>query len=173
MKQMMKKAIKTMLCTMLVLGLVLNVAESMTMRVYAAEELGTTKNVDMLNVELMDMSAVKPPVNNAKTVLVNCEILYAMNTSGLQVSISTGCGNGAATYLGVKDIKIEKKVWYGWQTVATGSGGQQSNCSIMGVQFNYANMTVGETYRISCVHYGDYNGYHELSNQTSAFVFSY
>ena len=156
---------------MLAFGIIFGGVKPLTMHVYAAESLGPSKNVDALHVELMDMVGVKPIEGGAKTALVNCEILFSKNASGLHVEITTGCGNGMASYLGVKDIKIEKKVWYGWQTIATAAGAQQSNCSIMGLQFDYANVTAGETYRISCVHYGDYNGYHEVSGQTSAFVY--
>ncbi len=171
MKRKMKKTIKTMLCTMLALSFILTGTNCFTMDVYAAEQIGATKNVDLLEAELMDISELKPSVNNAKTALTDCTISFSKNSSGLHIEIKTGCGNGMASYLGVKDVKIEKKVWYGWQTIATGSGGQQSNCSIMGISIDYPNVTAGETYRISCVHYGDYDGYHELANNTGAFVY--
>ncbi len=167
----MKKTIKAVLCTILAMGLLLGGVNTYTVQVYAAEEVGATKNVDVLDVELMDLSGVKPSVNNTRTALTGCEILFSKNSSGLHIEITTGCANGMASYLGVKDIKIEKKVWYGWQTIATAAGAQQSNCSIMGLQFDYANVTAGETYRITCVHYGDYDGYHELANNTGAFVY--
>ena len=172
MKRKMKTMIQKMLCATLAVGLLLGGVDVLSMDVYAAE-ISETKNVDVIEVEVMDLSDFKPSINNTRTALNDCTILFTKSSAGLHVEITTGCANGTASYLGVKDIKIEQKVWYGWKTVATSSGAQQSNCSITGLQFNYANVTVGETYRISCVHYGDYDGYHELSNQTSGFVFSY
>lgn len=164
--------IHKMLCIALAIGLVFAGNETWTLEAHAAE-LGTAGNVDVLEVELMNMSDVKIPENHIKTALFNCQILHSHSAAGLHVEITTSCANGTASYLGVKDIKVEQKVWYGWKTIATGSGAQHSNCSTMGLEFDYANVTVGETYRISCVHYGDYDGYHELSNQTSEFVFNY
>lgn len=170
MKRKMKLLIKKGLCALLTAGLLIAGADTLAMETQAAE-LGTSGNVDVLEVELMDMFDKEPSLNNTRTALNECTISFVKNSSGLHIEITTGCANGIASYLGVKDIKIEQKVWYGWKTIATGSGGQQSNCGIMGVQINYANVTVGETYRISCVHYGDYDGYHELSNNTGEFVY--
>ena len=172
MKRKMKKTIQSVLCAILTIGVLCAGADALTLEAHA-EELSSSKNVDVLEIEMIDMSGFKPSGNNAKTALNNCSILRSHSSAGLHIEISTGCANGVASYLGVKDVKIEQKVWYGWKTIATGSGGQQSNCGIMGISIDYPNVTVGETYRISCTHYGYYDEYVELSNQTSEFVFSY
>ncbi|MBQ4259003.1 MAG: hypothetical protein IJB84_01905 [Lachnospiraceae bacterium] len=170
MKRRMRVVIQKVLCAMMAACVLFAGADSMMMKAQAAE-LGVAGNVDVLESELIDMTGIKPTINGAKTALVNCTISFSKSSSGLHIEITTGCGNGVASYLGIKDVKIEQKVWYGWKTIATGSGGQQSNCSIMGISIDYPNVTAGETYRISCVHYGNYDGYHELSNQTSEFVY--
>ena len=172
MKSKMRKLIRITLCSAMTMCLLIAGADALAMEA-RAEELTTSSNVDVLEIELMDMTGVLVPENGARTALINCTILHSHSSAGLHIEINTGCGNGVASYLGVKDVKIEQKVWYGWKTIATGNGGQQSNCGIMGIQIDYANVTVGETYRISCVHYGDYDGYHELSNNTGEFVFNY
>ena len=170
MNRKVRKVFQKVLYATLVSCVLFAGTDVMSMKVQAAE-LGAASNVDILESELIDMTGVKPVTNNVRTALVNCTISLSKSSAGLHIEIKTGCGNGMASYLGVKDVKIEQKVWYGWRTIATGSGGQQSNCSIMGISIDYPNVTAGETYRISCVHYGDYDGYHELSNNTGEFVY--
>ena len=44
---------------------------------------------------------------------------------------------------------------------------------MMAVCITYANAVKDATYRISCVHYADVNGYMEGTNDTGAFVYTY
>lgn len=76
--------------------------------------------------------------------------------------------------MGVKDIKIQKKTWYGgWTTVAISEGKEVSDRSIMGITILYSNAVKDATYRIKCIHYGDVNGYIEGENDSGEFVFTY
>lgn len=91
----------------------------------------------------------------------------------MHIDISTGVV-GTASVLGVKDIKIWKKTWYGgWDLVATSSGGESYNRTLTGVSILYANAVKGATYKITCVHYGNVDGYIEGENDSGAFVFNF
>lgn len=107
----------------------------------------------------------------ARTTLTNCFILYSCSEDGLEVDISTGAAR-TASVLGVKDIKVEQKVWYGWKTVLTSDGYEVYNRASSGCSFVY-DAEVGETYRISCVHYGTVDEYTEIENDTGSFEFQY
>ena len=64
--------------------------------------------------------------SQARTMMVDCYISICSSEAGMHIEIST-CTVDMASVLGVKDIKIMKKVWYGWKTVATSNGGEVYN----------------------------------------------
>ena len=113
----------------------------------------------------------------SRAVLSDCTIVIGFGDSGMRISIFTGASD-IVPVLGVKDIKVEQKVWYGWKTVAVASGGQFTDTSGMSYGVTYTNAIKGETYRVSCVHYADltYDGvesFTEGTNCTGEFVFTY
>ena len=136
-----------------------------TAQAASAEEVETLKAEVLTEVEFA-------PDNKARTMMVDCVISICFSEAGMHLEIST-CTVGTASVLGVKDIKIMKKVWYGWKTVAISDGGEVYDHSMMGVDVLYANAEKDETYRVTCVHYADVDGYEEGTNDTGAFVFTY
>ena len=107
-----------------------------------------------------------------RTALHNCFINVDCSSDGMLVDFNTSCST-VASVVGVTDIKIQKKVWYGWSTVATSSGGERENSISYSGHILYEDAEYGATYRVSCVHYGDVDGYEEQDNQTENFVFTY
>lgn len=128
--------------------------------------------VEALEAELME-NPVWPSDVHARTMLTECIISVSGNDEAMCINIVTG-SVGTASVLGVKDIKIYKKNWLGlWTLVATSSGGEGYNCSISGVSIKYANAVKDATYKITCIHYGDVDGYIEGENDSGAFVYSF
>lgn len=107
------------------------------------------------------------------TMLADCIIGVSGASDGMHIDISTGTV-GKASVLGVKDVKIYKKTWYGgWDYVAYSSGGEAKDCGTILINILYANAVKDATYKITCVHYGNVDGYTEGSNDSGAFVFTY
>lgn len=107
------------------------------------------------------------------TMLADCIIGVSCASDGMHIDISTGTV-GISSVIGVKDVKIQKKTWYGgWKTVAVCSGSESYDRGTMGISILYENAEKGATYRISCIHYGDVNGYTEFENVTGEIVFTY
>lgn len=107
------------------------------------------------------------------TMLTRCQISVSGDSKGMHIDISTGCV-GTASVLGVKDVKVHKKNWLGgWDVVATCSGAELYNRSSMGISVVYEDAVKGATYKITCVHYGDVDGYIEGDNDSGSFTFTY
>ena len=107
------------------------------------------------------------------TTLVDCEIIMAFSaTEGLVMTFSTSCV-GEASVLGVKDIKIQQKMWYGWKTVATSEGTESYNCTLFAADVIYPDAIKDKTYRVIATHYGNVDGYEEAVNDTGAFKYTY
>lgn len=120
-------------------------------------------------IEDMDVSLEISPY----TMLASCIISVGEESDGMHIGISTGTV-GTASVLGVKDVKIWKKNKYGnWDLVAISSGGEAYNRSNMGVSIVYPDAVKGATYKITCVHYGNVNGYEEGENDSGAFVYDF
>ena len=127
-------------------------------------------------VQVLEASVYALPVDentpSLQTTFGNCIISVSGSDSGMIVDITTESG-AVASVIGVKDIKIQKKVWYGWQTMVASSGGEVGGVSRMGCSILYEGAEKGETYRITCVHYANVDGYIEASNDSGAFVYNY
>lgn len=107
------------------------------------------------------------------TMLADCVITASCDSDGMHIDISTAVV-GTASVLGIKDVKIQKKTWYGgWKTVAVSDGREAYDRGTMGISLLYENAEKGATYRISCIHYGDVNGYTESEHVSGEFVFTY
>lgn len=107
------------------------------------------------------------------TTLVNCEIIMAFRADeGLSMTFTTSCA-GEAKVIGVKDIKVQQKMWYGWKTVMTSDGGEVYNHGLFGADLVYPDAIKDKTYRVICTHYADVDGYEEVVNDTGAFKYTY
>lgn len=164
----MKKVVKA-LCFGLAAMIMVN---TFTLEVSAAE------TITIANEEIEQMKTVITTERNAsgnpmaRTFLVNCTIAIKNSSDGMLVEFITDATQ-KASLLGVKDIKIQKKVWYGWKTVATSTGAESQNVGGFDCHVLYTGAELGETYRISCVHYGTVDSYTEVENQTEGFIFTY
>ncbi len=107
------------------------------------------------------------------TTLFDCEIIMAFRADeGLSMTFTTSCA-GAAKVIGVKDIKVQQKMWYGWKTVMTSDGGEVYDRALFAADLVYPDAIKDKTYRVIATHYGDVDGYEEVVNDTGAFQFTY
>lgn len=129
----------------------------------------TTMKVTVTNMSPeYSISDVKPI-----TTMFDCEIIMAFKMDeGLCMSFTTSC-IGTASVIGVKDIKVQQKMWYGWKTVLVSDGTESYDCSIFGANLKYPDAIKDRTYRVICTHYADVDGYEEVVNDTGAFKFTY
>lgn len=129
----------------------------------------TTMKVTVTNMSPeYNISDVKPI-----TTLFDCEIIMAFKMDeGLCMSFTTS-SMGDAKVIGVKDIKVQQKMWYGWKTVLISDGGETYDSAIFGADLKYADAIKDRTYRVICTHYADVDGYEEVVNDTGAFKFTY
>lgn len=135
----------------------------------STEEVGPVEVLEATVIEALDWSQGISPY----TMLTDCTISVSGDSEAMYIGISTGVV-GKASVLGVKDVKIYKKGWFGiWDLVATSSGGESYDRSTMGITITYANAVKDATYKITCIHYGNVNGYTEGENDSGAFVYSF
>ena len=107
------------------------------------------------------------------TTMFDCEIIMAFKMDeGLCMSFTTA-SIGIASVIGVKDIKVQQKMWYGWKTVLASDGTEFYDCSSFGADLKYPDAIKDRTYRVICTHYADVDGYEEVVNDTGAFKFTY
>lgn len=107
------------------------------------------------------------------TTMFNCQIIMAFKADeGLSMTFTTSSA-GESKVIGVKDIKVQQKVWYGWKTVFISDGAESYNCAIFAADLVYPDAIKDKTYRVICTHYADVDGYEESVNDTGAFKFTY
>lgn len=106
------------------------------------------------------------------TTMANCEIVLAFTGNGLEMTFST-LSLKTSSVIGVKDIKVQQKMWYGWKTVMTSDGAENYNEDMFMGELTYPDAVNGKTYRVTCVHYANYDVYEEVENDTGAFKFIY
>lgn len=116
--------------------------------------------------ELQEDSFVRATTFSDARVNVSC------SSAGMNITIFTNVTKQASV-IGVKDIVIERKVGFWWETVATASGDEVYNATGCALNLTYSGAVYNETYRISCVHYADVDGYRELEHTTENFKFVY
>lgn len=78
-----------------------------------------------------------------------------------------------AKTMGVRDIYVQEKVWYGWKTIAQATG-SRDNSGIYSGQCRCTNATKGKTYRVLCTHFAiESNGTeHIVENKSETFVYN-
>ena len=96
--------------------------------------------------------------------------VLAFTLNGLEMTFSTSSFKESSV-IGVKDIKVQQKMWYGWKTVMTSDGAENYNEDIFMGELTYPDAVNGKTYRVTCVHYANYDVYEEVENDTGAFKF--
>lgn len=103
------------------------------------------------------------------TVFNEASVSVFYDTTGMHISICTSM-NGTASVVGVKDIEVQRKTWYGgWTTVATSTGGESYGVTTSVCTLTYTGTVEGESYRVIRTHYGNVDGYRELYAETSGF----
>lgn len=172
----MKRAVKKMQKILGVLAMATLLAETSGFTSVAAESVGLSEQLGE-NVEVLEATVVEDfdwsSNINPYTMLTDCIIGVSGASDGMHIDISTGVV-GTASVLGIKDVKIYKKTWYGgWDYVAYSSGGEAKNCGTMGINILYENAVKDATYKITCIHYGNVDGYTEGSHDSGAFVYTY
>lgn len=133
-----------------------------------AEELteNVKDNTDLtMNAANEGYSAVQP-----LTTMADCEIVLAFTMDGLKMTFTTSSVK-ISSVIGVKDIKVQQKMWYGWKTVFTCNGAENYNEDIFATEVTYPDAVNGKTYRVTCVHYANYDVYEEVENDTGSFKF--
>lgn len=144
-----------------------------TSQVQAAENVHVTEN-KVVQLEMVSMEKeLGAGVNdiNPKALLYNCLLVVNCSSSGMLLNFSTDCVQLAKT-IGIKDVVIKQKVWYGWKTVATSVGGYYTNASTYTGSILYTNAIKGENYRITYTHYADADEYTEVNGELE-FIFTY
>lgn len=134
-----------------------------------AEEVISTEATDMpttVSVITADYNSGVRPL----TTMTDCEIVLAFTLNGLEMTFSTSSFK-VSSVIGVKDIKVQQKMWYGWKTVMTSDGAENYNEDIFMAGLTYPDAVNGKTYRVTCVHYANYDVYEEVENDTGAFKF--
>lgn len=138
------------------------------MKVQAEERIGNevTDMPATVSVTTVDYNSEVRPL----TTMTDCEIVLAFTLNGLEMTFSTSSFK-VSSVIGVKDIKVQQKMWYGWKTVMTSDGAENYNEDIFMAGLTYPDAVVGKTYRVTCVHYANYDVYEEVENDTGAFKF--
>lgn len=139
---------------------------TMGVKAYAEEGTGDI-TVDIANKEAEFRSAIQP-----LTTMIDCEITLAFTSNGIEMTFTT-LSFEKASVIGVKDIKVQQKMWYGWKTVMTSSGAENQNEDMMVAGLIYPDAVNGKTYRVTCTHYANCDVYEEAENDTGAFKFVY
>ena len=108
----MKRAVKKILG---VLAMATLLAETSGFTSVAAESVGLSEQLGE-NVEVLEATVVEDfdwsSNINPYTMLTDCIIGVSGASDGMHIDISTGVV-GTASVLGIKDVKIYKKTWYG------------------------------------------------------------
>lgn len=160
--------LKKITCTLLTIILF---NSSMVMPVLAAEQIPIAE----LGVEVIPLFelGLNDGMESRSTTFLDTSISIAYDAEGMHVSIYTDL-NAVGSVVGVKDIEIQKKGLFGiWTTVATAEGGEVTNASGCLIRLTYYNAELGETYRVTCTHYGNVDEYRELYHETEGFTCAY
>lgn len=163
MKRSLKKVFALALAAAMFIGM-------SCLEVFAADVIETVdSNVVMAEAEIYDVIAIPRAVTRA-TTFTDAVITISYNESyGLHTTVETSTSK-TASVIGIKNIRIQEKVWYGWNTVCTSTGLEEYNSSSFGVSVYYSGVIEGKYYRVKATHYADVDGYRELENETSGFL---
>lgn len=110
--------------------------------------------------------------NIRATTFNDTAINVSCSSSGMYVAIHTSMTKEASV-VGVKDITVDRLINGTWVTVATSAGGEVYNNVGCVVSFTYTGAVYNATYRVTCVHYADVDGYRELYHEADDIIFVY
>lgn len=175
MKNTLKK-VQKLVGIMLAVALFINVP----LLEVSAAELNTT--VDE-GIEIMECSVGEVPegyfdyLQKARAAFSDCLISVGCSSEGMDIEIFTGT-NAIVPVVGVKDIRVEQKMWYGWKLVAVSTGGEIADKDGISVHVVFTGAIKGKSYRVTCIHYADLvyddvEEYVEGFNNTGDFIFTY
>lgn len=104
--------------------------------------------------------------------IISASLRVTPRTDEILIEVVTGC-SFVASKVGVRDIYVQEKVWYGWKTIAQAAGYSENLTTYSG-QCHCTNATKGKTYRVLCTHYAiESNGTeHTVANQSEEFVYN-
>ena len=134
-------------------------------------------------IEIMECSVGEVPegyfdyLQKARAAFADCLISVGFGSEGMDIEIMTGT-NAIVPVVGVKDIRVEQKVWYGWKLVAVSTGAEDTDTSAISVHVVFRGAIKDKTYRVTCIHYADLvyddvEEYVEGYNNTGDFIFTY
>ena len=167
MKKEKKKKLKVnMLATLLLIAFAINIPGIESFAKENVTDGASNVVVTVANKEMGYNSLGVQPL----TTMFDCEIIMAFTLNGLEMDFTTSCVD-IASVIGVKDIKVQQKMWYGWKTVMTSNGAENQNDAVFCTSLTYSDAVNGKTYRVTCVHYANYDVYEEVENDTGAFKF--
>ena len=145
----------------------------------SAEEAVQTMQIIEVNSEVEDTEVTYEGVNNFEqsqlmrgSSITGANLTVTPRTSEILIEFSTTC-SFTATKVGVRDVYVQEKVWYGWKTIAQAAD-YDTNSNFFSGQASCTNAEKGKTYRVLCTHYAiDSNGTeHTASNQSEEFVYN-
>lgn len=135
-----------------------------SMKTFAAEEEIITEAENVVTLEAkkveVDLSEI-PEISFYATTFKDMSISGYFDDAGMHISINLVMSKRSSV-LGIKDVKIQRKVWYGWETVAICGGVEETDNISVGASVDYSGAIKGETYRVTCTFYGDSDGYREF-----------
>lgn len=154
-------------------------ASAPMLEVSAAEQsTSATEEVEIMKCQVGEVpEGYFDYLQKARAVLSDCMISVGFGSDGMEIEIFTGTSDRVPV-IGIKDIRVEQKVWYGWKLVAVSTGAETTDADGIGVSLLFEGAIKDETYRVTCVHYADLvyddvEEYTEGSSNTGAFVFTY
>lgn len=147
---------------------------SMPIQMVEAAELVEIVEEDVAKLDTTTFEVpniLNPEIGLYGTSFSETEITVTSSSEGMVVEFYVQM-NKIASLVGIKDIKIQKKSFLTWKTVATADGGEDTNCGGLGCRLLYRDAEKGSTYRVICTFYGDTDGYRELEKQSNSFVYN-
>lgn len=145
----------------------------------SAEEAVRVMQIVEVNEATDEAGTVYEGVNNFTksqnmrgNTIATANLTVTPRTNEILVSVST-IASFTATKIGVKELYVQEKVWYGWKTIAQAAD-YNVNSNAFGGQVSCTNATKGKTYRVLCTHYAiESNGTeHIVANQSEEFVYN-
>lgn len=104
-------------------------------------------------------------------MLYNCTLGVVCGSNGVIVEIHTNFST-TADEIGVKDVVLQEKTWYGWKDIKI-SDGSEKNSDVFSASATYTGAEKGKTYRAKCTHYAVYGGKTQtLTSQTAEMVYN-
>lgn len=158
--------LKKLICYILVSCALMS---AVSMNCYAAEE---QSEIEVMTAEAKAIMTI-PYAQTRATVFTDASIVATKGDAGeMLITIMTST-SGIASVIGVKDIVVYKKGFLRWTEVATSSGAESYNAYGSTCEAHYYGAVEGETYKISCTHYANVDGYRELENESGDFKFNF